>query len=269
MTSVERVARLSSAVSSSSARSSGESCDAGGAQSADGRHRGRERATEIMAHRGQQCGAHLVGLGEDTGLARGLGELEVLESRSELGDDHVQEAAFRGIQLAAVQLERRPRRVLGADPEPDHAAVRHRLAVRREDGPIGREEANPGHAERLARAADEGGDGALAAQHAAGDGGQQLRLGGCPLRHAGAACGLIDDVAHEDRDDHVQHERERMQRVGDRHGEQRLDEQEVEGEPRKHGREQRRPDAADQRDDDDEQLVGEDVRGDRLLAAAC
>ena len=65
----------------------------------------------------------------------------------------------------------------------------------------------------------------------------------------------------------VEHERERVQRVGDGDGEERLDEEEVEGQPRQDGGEQRGPDAADERDDDDEQLVGEHVGGDRLLAA--
>ena len=69
---------------------------------------------------------------------------------------------------------------------------------------------------------------------------EQLRLGGGALRLARAARGLVDDVAHEQRVDDVEHEREELPRVGDRDGVQRLDEEEVEGEPRQHRREQRR-----------------------------
>ena len=55
-----------------------------------------------------------------------------------------------------------------------------------------------------------------------------------------------------------------MQWVGDGDGEERLDEEEVESQTGQDGGEQSRPDAADQRDDDDEQLVGEHVRGDAI-----
>ena len=53
--------------------------------------------------------------------------------------------------------------------------------------PSGATSRTPGHAEGLARAADEGGHGALAAQHAAGDRGEQFGLGGGALRRRGCA----------------------------------------------------------------------------------
>ncbi len=93
VTSVESVARLSSAVASSSARSSGDRLRARGAEAADRGHRGGERTPEVVAHGRQQRRAHLVGLGEHAGLARRLGELEVLERRLELGDDDVERDA--------------------------------------------------------------------------------------------------------------------------------------------------------------------------------
>ena len=71
-----------------------------GAQAADRRDGGGERAAEVVAHRGEQRGAHLVGLGERARFARGLGEVGALEGGAELGDDHVEQAPLRGIQLA-------------------------------------------------------------------------------------------------------------------------------------------------------------------------
>ena len=85
----------------------GRELDARGAESADRGDGGSERAAEVMAHGRQQRGAHLVGLGQHASLTRGLGELEVLERRAELGDDDVEESPLRGLQVTAVQLEGR------------------------------------------------------------------------------------------------------------------------------------------------------------------
>ena len=62
-------------------------------------------------------------------------------------------------------------------------------------------------------------------------------------------------------------ERPEVERVRDRDRELRRDEEEVQRESRQHGREQRGPDAAHERDDHDEQLEGEHLGGDRLRRA--
>ena len=58
-----------------------------------------------------------------------------------------------------------------------------------------------------------------------------------------------------------------MCRAADGDVEVRLDEDVVEGQPGEHRGEEGRPDAADQRDDHDEQLVAERVRGERVGVA--
>ena len=130
-----------------------------------------------MADRGEQRAAHPVGLGERAGLARRLGEVGVLERRLELRDDHVEQAPVGGLQVAAVQLEV-ARGASSPTGSADDAAVGHRLAVGGEHRAVGVEQPHAGHPERLARAADQRRHGALAAQHAAGDRREQLRLGG-------------------------------------------------------------------------------------------
>ena len=186
----------------SSARSSGESCGAGGAQAADGRDRGGERAAQVVAHGGQQRGAHLVGLGEDARFARRLGELEVLERRAELGDDHVEEAALRGIQLAAVQLEsRRAARASGptgsrimrpsGTGSPSVASTVPSASTRRTPvmpnaSRVRLTSAGTALSPRRTLPATVASSSASAAAR-------------CAI--ARAAGGLIDDVAHEDRDD--------------------------------------------------------------------
>ena len=218
-----------------------------------------------MADRRQEGAAHLVGLGEDAGLAGGLGEVGVLERRAELGDHDIEQAAFRGIQLAAVQLEHRARCAVRSRP----GAGRMRpsrtgspsVARTVPSASTSRTPVMPNASRaRLTRAGTAlSPRSTLPATVASSSASAAAR---CAI--ARSARGLVDDVADEDRDDDVEDERQSVPRIGDRDGEQRSDEEVVEREPREHGGEEGGPDAADERDDDHEQLVGQHVGGDRV-----
>lgn len=75
-------------------------------QAADGRDGRGERAAQVVADRRQRRRAHLVGGGQGVGGAGRLRELAVFQSCGELGGDDIEEASFRGADIATVQLER-------------------------------------------------------------------------------------------------------------------------------------------------------------------
>ena len=196
-------------------RSSGESCAPAARRpptAATAAASGRRRSW-LTADRSAR--AHLVGLGEDAGFARGLGQLGVLERGPELGDDHVEEAALRGIQLAAVQLERRPRRALGS-PTGSGSRGRRAPARRRWRAPCRRRRRAARRSCRTPRAC--GSRAPARRSRRAARCRRRWRAARPRRRRAGpsarAARGLVDDVAHEDRDDHV--ERRAPQRAADR-----------------------------------------------------
>ncbi len=217
-----------------------------------------------MAERRQQSAAHLVGLGERIGLPGRRGEVVVLEGGGQLRNDDLEHASARGVELSAVQLERGAwrARLAAAHRDRRQTAFGGGVAVARDDGSVGGDEPDARQPERLARPADERGHRALAAHDRPRHGREQLGLRCRAPRDAGPPRRLVDDVAHHDRRGDIEEERDGMGHAVDRDREDRLHEQEVEGQPRQHGREQGRPDAARQRDDDHEQLVGEDVRRD-------
>ncbi len=214
-----------------------------------------------MADGGEQGRAHAVGLRERADLAGGVGEVAVLERGVELRGDDPEEPPAGRLEVVAVEGEHAAgsHGHVGRGPAGDDAIPRDRLVAVHELHAL--------QAERLAGAAHERVHGALAAEHGSGDGRQQLGLGDRAAGEAGAAGGLVDDPADEQCDDHVEHEREQVQRLVDGDRVERVDEEVVERESGEHGGEQGGPDPADERDEHHEQLVREHVARDRVVGA--
>ena len=261
------------------------------AEPADRGDGGCERPAQVMTERGEQGAAHLVGLGEHRRLARGLAQIRVLDRRGELGDDRVEQAAACGVEIGPVQFEDRARAAVGAhadrhglDLRPGHrgrpgscrrgfagrgvgrilpvGVLGERLPIGGDHRAVGGEQPDAAQPERLARPRDQGRGGAVAAQHVARHGGEELGLSGGALGGTGAPGGLVHDDAHEHRDHDVQHEREGVQRIRDRHREERFDEEEIERDAAQHRGEQGGAEPADEGDHDDEQLVAQHVARD-------
>ena len=146
----------------------------------------------------------------------------------DLRRDDLQQAALGCLEVLAVQFEH----AVLADRHVRHAVVARAGSPSATRGSPSTSRRTPREAERLARAGDHRLQRVLAAQHAARERREQLRLRGGPPRLARAAGGLVDDVAHEQRVRDVEHEREELPGVGDRERVQRLDEEEVEREAR-------------------------------------
>ena len=258
----ERVEALGGGVEQLLALLGGE-VEVGRAQRADRRRRRRERAPEVVAHRGEECRAHPVGLGERPRGLRGLGEGAVLDGLVDLGRDD--------LRAGGARMPRGPGRAARAracSPIGTFVTRSSRVgspsATRGSPSTSRRTPVRPNASRvRVTIACSASSPRSTLPASVA----SSCDSAAARWADARAPGGLVDDVAHEQRVRDVEHEREELPRVADGERVQRLDEEEVQRESRQHRREQRGPDAADERDDDDEQLVGEHVARDRRLGA--
>ncbi len=264
MTRSARSARLSSAVSSSSARSdldrvtSLERSDVTAAvAAASGRRRSwPTAASSALRSRSAARRPHALGLRR---------EVPPVERRLELGDECAENLAVGCRERLALQ-DQLCRRAEG-NPSLLVGGGRRGVVGGHVGDHVVLQERDARHAERLAEPAHERLDGIRAADHAARDRDEHLRLGRRPVCGARSPCRLVDDEAHQRGDDEKDDERDEVGRFRDADDVERRDEEEIEEEPRADGREQGGPDAADQGDDHDEELVGEHLAREGVRAA--
>ncbi len=205
----------SSAVASSSSRSCVAEGDVVAAQAGDrGLGRG-ERGAQVVADRGEQGGAQPVGLAERAGGGGLLGEPFLAQRDRGLGGERLDHPPVGGGQRIRPHRTSDTSSSTGTSTSPCAGRRAGRsptlAATRQASGRAGCpvwtarvgpafEQGDAGEPERLADLFEQRRQRAAAAQHAAGHGGQGLRLGAGPGRLAGAPGGQVDDGADRDRD---------------------------------------------------------------------
>ena len=239
-----RATRPSVASSSASVRRRSRSHVAAAQASSTAALADGERRAQVVADRGEQRGAHPVGLGDRPGGCGLGGQPLLLERGGRVGGEGAEHPAVGGAQRAAAQGHQQRGgdlhvgvRVLRAGHR-GAAGAGHRGPVRggrgRHPGRLGGpfQQRDRFHAERLADPVEHRFQGLLAAQHAAGRGHQQLGLGGGPGRLLAAPGGVVHHLAdHQpDRDKHAK--RGGVVGLGDRELVKRRGEVEVEQQQR-------------------------------------
>ena len=174
--------------------------DLGGTQRGHGGGRGRERAAQVVPDGLQQGAADPVRLRQRGQFAGGGGDGPEIQHGLQLGDDRRERAPVRGGQVPPVELERRACPPTGstvpAGPGPGvPAAWTSPLPSSKPHAPQG---------ERLAGLVEQGLQRVGAAQHGAGDGGQQRRFRGGPGGGAVPPGGLVHHHGDQDGDQDVQ-----------------------------------------------------------------
>ena len=135
------------------------------------------------------------------------------------------------------------------------------------DDLIGDDQTHPVQSQGGAAAFQHRRDGVLALQHRLGDGLQQLGLRRGTPSHPGTTGGPVHHHRHPHGRDDVEQQRHQVLDLTHRHGEPRVDEEEVQGQTGRQSSRHRRPETADDGDDHREQYVGQHDDGEHLGAA--
>ena len=262
-------------MASSSSRSSASNVDVRAAQAAHRGLRRRQRRTQVVADRGEQRGAHPVGLGERPGGGGLLGEAflrsataawaanastmrrSAASSRRPLSTTVSRSSTGTAVS-PALGLHARP--VADAGHHPPGALVAGAVG-----SPLGVggqfQHADRAQPEGLPQPVQQGRQRPFTAQDAAGDGGQGLRVGGGAGGLPGPPGGHVDHPADRDRDADEDAEGEQVFRLGDGQRVEGRGEEPVQQQRADERGDQRRPHPADQRDADDAGEEEQDVVG--------
>ncbi len=208
---------------SSSASSSRAPVDVVGAQRGDRRLDAGQRGAQVVGDGGEQGGADPVALGEPAGLGGLPGQPPAFQQRGGLRGEGDQHPAVLGGQHPAAEREHQP----VADRDLDVGLVGHGDRVRAD----GRARCSRGRRRRsrsssatdsmakVSRTRSSSGVHAvLAAQHAARQVAEDLRLGPAAGGLEGAAGGEVDHGGDRDADRHEDRQRQQVLRVGDGEG---------------------------------------------------
>ena len=183
------------------------------AQAGHRRLRRRQRRTQVVADRGEQRGAHPVRGGQRPGGGGLLGEPLLAQRDGGLGGERLDDAPVGGLQPSAAEHDGDPvvdryRRLTAfgragralADAGHHTPGVLLAGPFRAPAGVLGQlQDAHRAQPEGLPELFQQGGQWAFAAQHATGDGGEGLRVGGGAGGLPGTPGGHVDDPAHRQR----------------------------------------------------------------------
>ena len=218
----------------------------GGAQRGDGRLDAGQRRAQVVGDGGQQRGPHPVALLEPLRL-RGLrGELGRGRARRPGGSRTRSAPAGRAGAATGPRSSRTTRSDTSATTSAS-AGSRRRPVAARGDRPRRRAAGSPRASRRSPAPARAGRSTACSVRSSA----RLSRLSASASRRARSACtdapgGGVDDRGDRDRDDQEQHQRDDVVDVGDGQRVQRRGEEVVEQHAAEQGRDDRRPEPADQ-----------------------
>jgi hypothetical protein len=235
-------------------------------QPCDGGRRGGQRAPDVVGDGGQQRGADLVRRLQRPDLAGLRLEVAMVEDRAQLGGDDAQQTLVGGVEVPADHRQIGPL----ADGDRRAGTQGPGISVPAEDGGAARgssarsAQAHGLDSEGLAGRRQDRAEGVVGAQDGVSQADEDLRLGRRPSGLASPPRRPVDDQADEDRDEHVEHEDDQV--AGRGHGDRAIrgDEEEVEGETGGERREEGGPQAADEGDDDHDELERQRAHGQRV-----
>ncbi len=178
----------------------GGEVDVAAAQRADGSPAAGQRCPQVVADRGEECGAHAVGRLDRFDLGRGLGEPGAFDGRGQMRREGREDTVLGSGQPASAQHQD----AVVPDRDPGLVIVR-RVRQRAAHGtgigvPAARPQCDAVHAEGLAGPFQEDRYGPVLAQDAAGQRGEGFRFRGRPCGPPAQPQRAVDDGGDGDGD---------------------------------------------------------------------